>query len=193
MTVFNKILLHSMHIKLYDWVMAAPPASNRSLQVLTEGSNDWASLPWLVLEGVAGHLTEPKDFVRVRSVCPKWRDAIRLTAHRLFQPWIMIKEGPGDDRDSGGVLFHSVPALRGKRVVGSGAGLLIGIDHHDDLSAVLVNPLTGESTALPRLADCFQFHGGGHTSGFATDDEIFFLENGTCSCLHAFAKTYAAV
>jgi hypothetical protein len=37
---------------------------------------------------------------------------------------------------------------------------------------VLVNPLTGESTALPRLPDCFQFHGGAHPSGFATDDEM---------------------
>ncbi|RLN21675.1 hypothetical protein C2845_PM07G13530 [Panicum miliaceum] len=136
-----------------------------------EGSNDWASLPWLILEGVASHLTEPKDFVRIRSVCPKWRDAIRLTAHGLFQPWIMIKEGAGDG-DSGSVLFHSVPALRGKIIIGSGAGLLIGIDRYDDLSIVLVNPLTGESTALPRLPDCFQFHGCGHTSGFATDHEV---------------------
>ena len=103
-----------------------------------EGSNDWASLPWLILEGIAGHLTDLKDFVHIRSVCMKWHDAIHLTDHGLFQPWIMIKEGP-DDGDFGEVLFHSmssnesyvmqVLALWGKRLAGSSAGLLIGIDH----------------------------------------------------------------
>nr|TKW15864.1 hypothetical protein SEVIR_5G211500v2 [Setaria viridis] len=90
----------------------------------------------------------------------------------------MVTEGPPDEDYSGRVLFHSVSsdeshliqltALQGKRVAGSGAGLLIGIDQRDDLSGVLVNPLTGKSTALPRLPDCFH---GGVTSGFATDHQ----------------------
>jgi hypothetical protein len=145
-----------------------------------EGSNDWASLPWHILERVAGAVRDPKDFVHMRSVCPKWRDAIRPTTHGLFQPLIMLSEGPTDEEYSGRVLFHSVSsdkshliqlaALQGKRVVGSGAGLLIGIDQGDDLSGVLVNPLTGKSTALPRLPDCF--HGSVTSGGFATVQKI---------------------
>ncbi|CAO2165310.1 unnamed protein product [Urochloa humidicola] len=141
-----------------------------------EGSNDWASLPWLILESIAANLTDPKDFAHIRSVCPKWRESIRrLTA---AQPWIMVTEGLYDEH-YGRVVFHSVSsdethvmtltALRGKRVAGSGAGLLIGIDQCDDLSGVLVNPLTGESSALPLLPDCFR---GEVTSGFATDQKI---------------------
>ncbi|CAO2203822.1 unnamed protein product [Urochloa humidicola] len=144
-----------------------------------EGSNDWASLPWLILQPIAAILTDPKDFAHIRSVCPKWRDAIppkRLTAH---QPWIMITEGLCDEH-YGRVMFHSLSSsdgshvmtltvLRGKRVAGSGAGLLIGIDQRDDLSGVLVNPMNGESSKLPRLPDCFR---GEVTSGFATDQEV---------------------
>ncbi|CAO2179469.1 unnamed protein product [Urochloa humidicola] len=90
----------------------------------------------------------------------------------------MVTEGLCDEY-YGRVVFHSVSsdethvmtltALRGKRVAGSGAGLLIGIDQHDDLLGVLVNPMTGESSTLPRLPDCFR---GEVTSGFATDLKI---------------------
>jgi len=52
------------------------------------------------------------------------------------------------------------------KILVTGESLLIGIDHYDDLSAVLVNPLTGEITVLSRLLDCFH---GCCLSSFATD------------------------
>jgi hypothetical protein len=60
-----------------------------------------------------------------------------------------------------------VPALKGRRLVGFGAGHIIAIDRNDKLSAVLVNPLISEgSTTLPRLREwCRE----SMTCGFATD------------------------
>ncbi|CAO2190793.1 unnamed protein product [Urochloa humidicola] len=142
-----------------------------------EGSAvDWTLLPANVLRSVSDRLADPQDFVRFRAACPEWRLAVPEDAHRrFFHPWIVETADPADD--SGNLLFYSpasgeyhvihVAALEGKRVAGYGAGLLLGIDAADELSAVLVNPLTGESTAAPRLPERFR---GTPVYGFATDD-----------------------
>ncbi|CAO2176938.1 unnamed protein product [Urochloa humidicola] len=141
-----------------------------------EGSAvDWTLLPANVLRSVSDRLADPQDFVRFRAACPAWRLAVTEDAHRRFHPWIVETADPADD--SGNLLFYSpasgeyhvihVSALEGKRVAGYGAGLLLGIDAADELSAVLVNPLTGESTSAPRLPERFR---GTATYGFATDD-----------------------
>nr|TKW15865.1 hypothetical protein SEVIR_5G211400v2 [Setaria viridis] len=139
---------------------------------------NWAGLHADILESISARLTEPKDFVSFRAVCPQWRETITRTAHARFLPWILKSDEVGV---SVNVLFYSlssekyqeihVPALKGRRtrLAGFGAGHLIGIDVDDDLSAVLVNPLTGESTALPRLPERFR---GIITYGFAADPEM---------------------
>ncbi|CAL4963007.1 unnamed protein product [Urochloa decumbens] len=141
-----------------------------------EGSAvDWTRLPANVLRSVSGRLADPQDFVRFRSACPAWRLAVPEDGHRrFFHPWIV--ESSDLDDDSGNVLFYSpasgeyhvihVAALEGKRVAGYGTGLLLGIDTADELSAVLVNPLTAESAAAPRLPERFR---GTPVYGFATD------------------------
>ncbi|PUZ56112.1 hypothetical protein GQ55_5G269900 [Panicum hallii var. hallii] len=138
-----------------------------------EGSLDWTRLPALALRLVSERLADPQDLVSFRAACPAWRQAVAEDAHLRFQPWIV--ESDHHD-DSGNVLFYSpasgdyhlihVAALEGRRVAGYGAGLLLGLDTDDELSAVLVNPLTGESTEAPRLPECFH---GTLTYGFATD------------------------
>uniref|UniRef100_K3XRM6 F-box domain-containing protein n=1 Tax=Setaria italica TaxID=4555 RepID=K3XRM6_SETIT len=139
---------------------------------------NWAGLHADILESISARLTEPKDFISFRAVCPQWRETITRTAHARFLPWILKSDEVGV---SVNVLFYSlssekyqeihVPALKGRRtrLAGFGAGHLIGIDVDDDLSAVLVNPLTGESTALPRLPERFR---GTITYGFAADHEM---------------------
>ncbi|KAL6615033.1 hypothetical protein ACP70R_037303 [Stipagrostis hirtigluma subsp. patula] len=143
-----------------------------------EGSMDWAELPVDILHSISRSVADPKDFVSFRAVCPQWRGHVSRTAHARFHPWILKSDNVGN---SGDVLFYSlssrkyheihVPALKDKRtrLAGFGAGHLVGIDRDDDLSAVLVNPLTGESTALPCLPGVFH---GNLTYGFATDPEI---------------------
>lgn len=142
-----------------------------------EGSRDWAGLVIDILECISGRLIDPKDFVRFRAVCPQWRDSIPVADSR-FVPWILKTEEIGR---SGNIEFYSlgsgelhkkhVPALKAKRtrIAGSGAGLLIGVDLEDDLTAVLVNPLTGDSSVLPCLPewcrDCT-------TYGFVTDPKV---------------------
>jgi hypothetical protein len=105
-----------------------------------------------------------------------WRDHVLHDMHQCLQPWIVESD---ENDDSGNVLFHSlvsgyyylihIAEFKGRRVAGYGAGLLIGIDKDDDLSALLVNPLTGENTELPRLPE--HFHGR-FTYGFATDPDM---------------------
>ncbi|KAF8670978.1 hypothetical protein HU200_050250 [Digitaria exilis] len=142
-----------------------------------EGSSDWAGLVVDILESISGRLTDPTDFVRFRAVCPQWRDSIPVT-HARFSPWILKSEEIGN---SGDIQFYSlesgklqnmhVPALEGKRtrLAGFGAGLLIGVDSEDELSAVLANPLTGDTSTLPRLPEwCLNCH----TNGFVTDPKV---------------------
>jgi hypothetical protein len=121
---------------------------------------NWADLPASALWIISRRLLDPQDFIRFRAVCRNWSLAVPRRDHRRFLPWIVEKLG--EDEDSGDVLFYSlasdkyhlihVYALKGKRVVGygSGSGLLLGIDTKDELSAVMVNPLTREATDLPR-------------------------------------------
>ncbi|RCV26591.1 hypothetical protein SETIT_5G258100v2 [Setaria italica] len=137
---------------------------------------DWTRLPANALRFVSDRLADPQDFVSFRATCPEWRSAVPPDAHWRFQPWV-VESDPNDD--SGNVLFYSpasgeyylihLAALEGRRVAGYGAGLLLGIDSEDELSAVLVNPLTAESTLAPRLPECFR---GTPTYGFATDPGV---------------------
>ncbi|CAL4949080.1 unnamed protein product [Urochloa decumbens] len=148
------------------------------METVEEGSAvDWTRLPANVLRSVSGRLADPQDFVSFRAACPAWRLAVPEDAHRrFFHPWIVESSDPDDD--SGNVLFYSpssgeyhvihVAALEGKRVAGHGAGLLLGIDTADELSAVLVNPLTGESATAPRLPERFR---GTPVYGFAATDD----------------------
>lgn len=147
---------------------------------------DWASLPELVIRSISGRLDDPQDFLSFRSVCTEWHNLVPRHEHARLGPWIVEKGEENDD--SGNVMFYSlvsekyhlihVEALEGKRVAGYGAGLLLGIDMEDELSAVLVNPLTGAATELPRLPECFR---GSFTYGFATDplmtgeEDVFVL------------------
>ncbi|OEL20973.1 hypothetical protein BAE44_0018008, partial [Dichanthelium oligosanthes] len=64
-----------------------------------------------------------------------------------------------------------VPVLEGRRtrLTGSGAGLLIGVDCEDELSAMLVNPLTRDSSALPPLPDWWRVS---FTYGFVTGPKV---------------------
>ncbi|KAG2589568.1 hypothetical protein PVAP13_5NG371500 [Panicum virgatum] len=131
-----------------------------------EGSMDWTRLPALALWFISERLADPQDLVRFRAACPEWRQAVPEDAHQRFQPWIV--ESDHHD-DSGNVLFYSpvsgdyhlihVAALEGRRVAGYGAGLLLGIDTDDDLSAHRGPAPAG---VLP------PFHGT-LTYGFATD------------------------
>nr|CAB3473367.1 unnamed protein product [Digitaria exilis] len=148
-----------------------------------ESTVDWNLLPSRALRYVSDRLDDPPDFVSLRAVSPAWRQAVPEDSHRRFRPWIVETE-PNDDSGSGNVLFYSpisgeyyvihVAALEGMRTAGYGAGLLLGIDTEDDLSAVLVNPLSGVSTRLPRLPQIFH---GTATYGFATDPHIITGEN----------------
>nr|CAB3473369.1 unnamed protein product [Digitaria exilis] len=143
-------------------------------------SRDWAGLVVDILECISGRRTDPKDFVRFRAVCPQWRDSIPITYAR-FAPWILNNaevHGPGDIQlyslGTGKIHKKHVPALEGKttRIAGLGAGLLIGIDCDDELSAVLVNPLTGDSNALPRLPEWCQCHRDYLIHGFVMDPKV---------------------
>jgi hypothetical protein len=139
-----------------------------------EGLVNWAHLPASALWIISRRLLDPQELIRFRAVCRNWSLVVPRHDHRRFLPWIVEKLG--EDEDSGDVLFYSlafdkyhlihVYALEGKRVAGYGAGLLLGIDTEDELSAVLVNPLTGEATDLPRLPECFRET---VIYGFATD------------------------
>uniref|UniRef100_A0A0D9V1P6 KIB1-4 beta-propeller domain-containing protein n=1 Tax=Leersia perrieri TaxID=77586 RepID=A0A0D9V1P6_9ORYZ len=125
-----------------------------------DGSMDWASL----------QADLPKDFVHFRAVCLQWRAAVRHTEHAFFQPWIMASRWL-EEEYSEDVLFYSlatektikvcIPGMKVKRIAASGSGHLVAVDKDDDLSAVLVNPLTGKTTALPRLPEFFH-HNGAH-------------------------------
>ncbi|KAK3161107.1 hypothetical protein QOZ80_1BG0071930 [Eleusine coracana subsp. coracana] len=148
-------------------------------------SVDWTFLPEGVLRTISGRLADPQDFISFRAVCQSGKRLCHAMPTR-FRPWI-VEKGEEDD-DSGNVLFYSiisekfhlihVEALEGKRVVGYGAGLLLGIGMEDQLSAMLVNPLIGGATELPPLPECFR---GMFTYGFATDplmtseEDIFVL------------------
>ncbi|KAK3161108.1 hypothetical protein QOZ80_1BG0071940 [Eleusine coracana subsp. coracana] len=144
----------------------------------SKSSRDWAGLPKDMLECISNRLVDPKDFISFRVVCPQWYNAINRDAHSQFHPWILKSEEVAED---GNVLFYclssekyleiNVPELMGRRtrLAGSGAGHLIAIDQDDELSAVLVNPLTGESTKLPRLPEWCR---GSLTYGFATDPKM---------------------
>ncbi|TVU34227.1 hypothetical protein EJB05_16058, partial [Eragrostis curvula] len=142
-----------------------------------ERAVDWTALPADALRCIAGRISDPVDFINFRFVCTEWHEEVLRNDHGRFGPWIVEKGEEADD--SGNVLFYSlasgeyhmihVESLEGKRVAGYGAGLLLGIDTDDALSAVLVNPLTGEGTVLPRLPECFL---GTYTYGFATDPKI---------------------
>lgn len=150
------------------------------LVLIMEGEStttrNWAGLHEDVLSSISGFLTDPKDFIVFRAVCRQWRNTIELTSHGRFLPWILKSDYVGV---SGNLLFNSlsseecreihIPALKGRRstrLAGFGAGHIIGIDMDDHLSAVLVNPLTGVSTQLPRLPELF---GVTMTHGFVTD------------------------
>uniref|UniRef100_A0A0E0C311 F-box domain-containing protein n=1 Tax=Oryza meridionalis TaxID=40149 RepID=A0A0E0C311_9ORYZ len=129
---------------------------------------DWASLPADLLFSISSHLREPEDFVRFRAVCPQWRAAVSHEEHAFFQPWIMASRWH-EDEYSENFVFYSlstlktikvcVPDMKGKRVAASGSGHLVAIDNDDDLSAVLVNPLSGKTMALPRLPEFFHDNG----------------------------------
>ncbi|KAJ1284051.1 hypothetical protein BS78_03G174000 [Paspalum vaginatum] len=137
---------------------------------------DWTLLPVDPLRCISERLADPLDFICFRAVCPAWREAVPHNNHRRFQPWIV--ESDLHD-DSGNVVFYSpvsderhlihVRALEGRRVAGWGAGLLVGVDTDDELLAVVVNPLTGVSTELPRLPELFR---GTFTFAFATDPDM---------------------
>nr|CAB3473368.1 unnamed protein product [Digitaria exilis] len=133
---------------------------------------NWAGLIVDILECISGRLTDPTDFVRFCAVCLQWRDSIPVT-HARFSPWILKSEEIGG---SGDIHFYSLESgklhkMLGKRtrLAGFGAGLLIGVDCDDELSAMLMNPLTGDSSTLPRLAEwCLNCH----TNGFITDPKV---------------------
>uniref|UniRef100_A0A0D9V1N4 F-box associated domain-containing protein n=1 Tax=Leersia perrieri TaxID=77586 RepID=A0A0D9V1N4_9ORYZ len=55
-----------------------------------------------------------------------------------------------------------VPDMKAKRVAVSGSGHLVAVDKDDDLSAVLVNPLTRKTTTLPRLSESIFHDKGAH-------------------------------
>jgi hypothetical protein len=133
-----------------------------------EGAMDWASLPADLLFSISSHLREPEDFVHFRAVCPQWRAAMSHKEHAFFQPWIMASRWL-EDEYSENVLFYSlstlktikvhVPDMKSRRVATSSSSHLIAIDKDDDLSAVLINPLSGKTTALPRLPKFFHNNG----------------------------------
>uniref|UniRef100_J3L0M6 Uncharacterized protein n=1 Tax=Oryza brachyantha TaxID=4533 RepID=J3L0M6_ORYBR len=74
-----------------------------------------------------------------------------------------------EDEYSENVLLYSlsthktikvcVPTMKGRCDAASGSGHLVGVDKDDDLSAVLVNPLTEKTTLLPRLSEFFHNNG----------------------------------
>ncbi|KAK3164623.1 hypothetical protein QOZ80_1AG0022000 [Eleusine coracana subsp. coracana] len=131
-----------------------------------------------MLECISNRLVDPKDFISFPVVCLQWRNAINRDAHPRFHPWILKSEEVGED---GNVLFYclssdkylqiNVPDLKDRRtrLAGFGAGHLIAIDMDDKLSAVLVNPLTGESTMLPHLPEWCR---DSLIYGFATDPKM---------------------
>uniref|UniRef100_J3L0M7 F-box domain-containing protein n=1 Tax=Oryza brachyantha TaxID=4533 RepID=J3L0M7_ORYBR len=142
-----------------------------------EGAVNWASLPTDLIFSISSHLREPEDFVCFRAVCTQWRATMQHMNHAFFQPWLMASRFL-EDEYSENVLFYSlstlktikvcVPATKGRCVAASGSGHLIGVDKDDDLSAVLVNPLTGKTTLLPRLPEFFHNNGAhGWVSGDA--------------------------
>ncbi|RLM94178.1 hypothetical protein C2845_PM08G16990 [Panicum miliaceum] len=116
-----------------------------------EGSLDWTRLPALALRFVSERLADPQDLVCFRAACPEWRQAVPEDAHLRFQPWIVESDHHDDSGNEGGRVRHQSPPRD---------------DTDDELSAVPVNPLTGESTEAPRLPECFH---GTLTYGFATD------------------------
>ncbi|KAK3161109.1 hypothetical protein QOZ80_1BG0071960 [Eleusine coracana subsp. coracana] len=143
-----------------------------------EKLRDWAGLPRDMLECISNRLDDPEDFISFRFVCSQWRMAIKRDGHALFHPWILKSDEVGVE---GNVVFDClnsekvreihVQALKGRktRLVGFGAGHLIAVDWDDELSGVLVNPLTNESTTLPRLPEWLC---GGCITGFATDPKM---------------------
>jgi hypothetical protein len=143
-----------------------------------EGSTNWAALPEEALRRISSSFTDPQDFIRFRAVCMNWNQLVPRHAHGRFGPWIVGKLGK-EDEDSGFILFYKLASERfhlfhvepqqGKRLAGYDSGLLLGIDKEDELSVVLVNPLTGECTHLPRLPACFH---GTFTYCFAIDPLI---------------------
>ncbi|KAF0921125.1 hypothetical protein E2562_038689 [Oryza meyeriana var. granulata] len=83
-----------------------------------------------------------------------------------------------EDEYSENVLFYSLSTektvklcvldIKGKRVAASGSVHLVTVDKDDNLSAVLANPLTEKTMALPRLPEFFHNNG---THGKVTGDE----------------------
>ncbi|KAF0918016.1 hypothetical protein E2562_021707, partial [Oryza meyeriana var. granulata] len=125
-----------------------------------EGTNEWAYLPANLLDSISSHLSEPEDFVRFHAICLQWRAVVPHKGHGFFQLWMMAGRWDGDE-NCDNLTFYSlstkktikihVPVIKGKWVVTSGFGYIVAIDKDDDLSTVLVNPLTRETMALPRL------------------------------------------
>ncbi|RLN17424.1 hypothetical protein C2845_PM02G28720 [Panicum miliaceum] len=146
-------------------------------------SPPWAELPADALSEIAGHLHDAGDFVRFRAVCRPWREALPPPRAPSFLPWIVeaydssiddlrvllpwVVESYASTGDPH-VLLHSpfstrktrhlppLAALRGMKIQGSdtSSGRVLAVGCSDEGRTVaLINPLDGDGTSLPLLAD----------------------------------------
>ncbi|KAL6900717.1 hypothetical protein ACP4OV_005393 [Aristida adscensionis] len=147
-------------------------------------SPPWAELPDDALSEIAGRLHDAADFVRFHAVCRPWRHAPPPPPPPpprrppSFLPCLIRLDGSSGSGTPAAVRLHSPfsstktahrrhstraawpnPALRGKMLESSDAGggsvLALGYSDGGDRTAILVDPLTGDATALPRLPPTF--------------------------------------
>ncbi|CAN6313096.1 unnamed protein product [Urochloa humidicola] len=127
-------------------------------------SSPWPKLPADALLEIAGRLHDAGDFVRFRSACRPWHEALLPSRAPSFLPWIV--EAYDASADNPRVLLrspfsprktrHILPlaaAIPGMSIQGSHAsgGRVLGVGYPSEgRTAALVNPLdVGDANTLP--------------------------------------------
>ncbi|CAN6301190.1 unnamed protein product [Urochloa humidicola] len=131
-------------------------------------SSPWAKLPADALLEIAGRLHDAGDFVRFRSACRPWHEALPPSRAPSFLPWIV--EAYDASADNPRVLLrspfsprktrHILPfaaAIPGMSIQGSHAsgGRVLGVGYPSEgRTAALVNPLdVGDAATLPPMPE----------------------------------------
>ncbi|KAL6646449.1 hypothetical protein ACP70R_018057 [Stipagrostis hirtigluma subsp. patula] len=120
--------------------MAKPPPSS------------WAELPEDILGQVLLRLPSLDDRVRLRAVCRPWRAGAAAQRHPRLPPplpWLALRDGSLVDLH--GALVRCAPIVR------EGVFTYLAVDNlaflvHDDGGCSLMNPLSGLTLPLPKLA-----------------------------------------
>ncbi|KAL6662113.1 hypothetical protein ACP70R_001497 [Stipagrostis hirtigluma subsp. patula] len=114
--------------------------------------SSWAELPEDILGQVLLRLPSLDDRVRLRAVCRPWRAGAAARRHPRLPPplpWLALRDGSLVD-------LHGAP-VRCAPIVREGVFSYLAFDNlaflvHDDGACSLMNPLSGITLPLPKLA-----------------------------------------